>query len=66
MEILAGRFKLVHRGGHHVVYCNLVEHVRLSGDHVGTAPLSQDDALMRIESFKCDCHDYMTHFQPLP
>lgn len=54
----------VHVGGHHEVYCNGAQHITISGDGWGSAPLSdgRDGARIVVVS-GCDCASYQAAAQ---
>jgi len=51
------KFKKVYSGGHHEVWCNGNNHVRLAGGGMGSAPVSQFSIppVERVETTSCDC-----------
>lgn len=50
-------YKLVHMGGHHEVFCNGREHIRLSGWRYGECS-SKKDNTATIEKTSCDCEQW--------
>ena len=51
-------FVLVYTGGHHEVYCNGSKHIVLLGDGFGSAPLSENRKIFRVEERPCNCSDF--------
>lgn len=51
-------YRLVYAGGHHEIYCNTEEHLKIMGDGFGSSPISKYRDRFRMTILICDCAKY--------